>query len=484
MSAGASVALFVLGSIGCGETGSSEAASSEQHFESCSSKCEPLWARTFESNWTDARKITFDRQGNTVVLGKFNENTDVGCGPMAGAGDSQFVVKFDPKGTCLWARSVSGSPANGKSPKGAAWDVIGSVFDDTGAITVLTKVEGTVRVGEQTSAPLGAFDMLVVKYDASGNVSYFSRFGGEGRAELLPKAIGASKDGGVWVTGWTRGKVALGEATFQSEYAKNFVARLTPDGKVAVAKIISGPGADDRAVSVESMAVAADGSVVLVGDNAFPVQIGQDTLPPSPSRLANAAIVKLDANGTPLWARNLGNLEPISGHMAAASAEDVAVDPDGTIFVSGEVTGRLETPGGAIELGKGESADPIVARVSATGQVTWIRPLKGANSPVKIALAGGAVWTSSGVEKAVDLPGGTVTVTGPRALVTRHSLGGNLEWAHAYGAEGIVSPSTFDVSDDGHIALTGYTSGASLGSTKLHVGYRRPVTFAAVLPTK
>lgn len=101
------------------------------------------------------------------------------------------------------------------------------------------------------------------------------------------------------------------------------------------------------------MTVGPDGSVYVAGAT-------EGSLPGASSQGEwDAVLVKLDADGNMLWLRQYGT-------AATESARDVAVAPDGSIWVVGQTEGALA----GASLG---GADAYLARFSAEGELEWAR---------------------------------------------------------------------------------------------------------------
>ena len=108
-------------------------------------------------------------------------------------------------------------------------------------------------------------DAFAVKFDNNGNVVYSTYFGGSGSEVATAAAVGA--DGSFYVAGSTTSAdlpvtagAYLSKAALTNGTAGSFVLKLNPDGSVAWATYLTGPGS-----SVASIAVDSQGNVLAGG---------------------------------------------------------------------------------------------------------------------------------------------------------------------------------------------------------------------------
>jgi hypothetical protein len=128
------------------------------------------------------------------------------------------------------------------------------------------------------------------------------------------------------------------------------------------------PGQFARALIVDgihdqtSIAVDADGSIFVAGDHQGAVSLGSVVLP-APTGPA-VAIVKLTADGAPVWARSLSG-------GTAASIRTIAATPDGDLIVGGVYRGAGFDPGrGALP--NVNEQDAFLARLDGgDGATAW-----------------------------------------------------------------------------------------------------------------
>jgi hypothetical protein len=135
-----------------------------------------LWAKTLGGNSQDCGRCviqTFD--GGLVVTGLTES---------FGAGDWALLLsKFDSAGNHLWTRTLGGSAG------------------ETGNSVIQTSEGGFVVTGYTWSFGEGSSDLLLAKFDASGNHLWTRTLGGSG--EDWARSVTQTSDGGLVATGTT-----------------------------------------------------------------------------------------------------------------------------------------------------------------------------------------------------------------------------------------------------------------------------------------
>jgi hypothetical protein len=151
-----------------------------------------LWATNI-LGYAQGQGIATDAAGNAYVTGsftgltKFETAARVPDGARFTATDSAamatpgktltmsdsasdlFVAKYDPGGNLVWVRSAGG--ASDMSGQGIAMDSFGNAY-------VTGKVDGTVNFGGTALTPSQGDNVLLAKYDSSGNFLWATTSGG------------------------------------------------------------------------------------------------------------------------------------------------------------------------------------------------------------------------------------------------------------------------------------------------------------------
>lgn len=294
-----------------------------------------LWAVSLGGAGGDEpRGIAVAPDGDVYLTGFFSETADFDPGPgrseLASAGGADaFLLRLNPRGELVWARRLGGKLGDAGFGVTAARD----------AVYVTGRFQGTLDLpaappaGKEAAPPArlegaGRSDAFVARFDPEGNLQWARRLGGgkddEGRG------IAPGRGGEVWVAGHFEEAASLGaEAGLALKSAGRsdvFVARLDPEGRTLWAGRMGGAGADECA----SAAAVRGGGVALTGR--FTRSADFDPGPGSTSLASSgpvdAFVVRLDASGGLVWARQMGGQGSDAG-LAVAS------DRNGSVYAAG-----------------------------------------------------------------------------------------------------------------------------------------------------
>jgi serralysin len=165
-----------------------------------------------------------------------------------------------------------------------------------------------------------------------------------------PLTISTNTDGSFYVSGWGEDYTHNGIGIAVNKYDAN--GNILWQSNLGV-----GAGERNRGAFVQSSAVSKDGSLYIVG-NANGRIDGQSSLGKT-----DAFIVKYSPDGTKEWSRLFGS----TGHEFATS---VAVDNDGSIYVTGQTSGS-NTFDGKAKPGGTNAPTAFVTKFSADGSKLW-----------------------------------------------------------------------------------------------------------------
>lgn len=168
------------------------------------------WAKNAGGASLDyAYSVATDVNGNTYVAGGFQSSSiTFGTATLANAGggsvSDMFIVKYDATGNVLWAKSAGGTSAD---------DAYSIITDASGNVYVVGYFQSSsITFGSTTLTNAGAYDMFIVKYDASGNVLWAKSAGGTNHDAANSVITDAS--GNVYVAGYFQSSsITFGSAT-------------------------------------------------------------------------------------------------------------------------------------------------------------------------------------------------------------------------------------------------------------------------------
>ncbi|MEO0211241.1 MAG: T9SS type A sorting domain-containing protein [candidate division WOR-3 bacterium] len=261
-------------------------------------------------NYYDMLLVKYNSSGNpqwvrTLALGDFEygysliEDGDGGIivadrtTTISGNGDV-LITKFNSSGTWLWSRRIGGSG------------------DDGAQCIIRTSDGGYAITGWTDSYGAGAYDILVMKFDPSWNISWTKTIGGGGYD--LGFSLIQTSDGNFAILGQTESFGAGGRDII--------LTRLDASGNHIWTRTIGGPGNDDMGGDLGSLyggrqliVQTPDGGLELIGSTESYGVGGPDIL-----------VSKFDINGNQIWTRVLGGASYDYGHsITNASGNTLAI---------------------------------------------------------------------------------------------------------------------------------------------------------------
>ncbi len=162
----------------------------------------------------EAFGVVTDESGSVYVTGYFRDTIDFEGNKLYAAGlfdDDIFLAKYLADGTFSWVRQLGGAGSD------IAYDIAAS---SDGHVYL------TGRFSERLTAPIndigapftflskGGFDIFVAKYNADGERTSISQYGGIGYDSA--QAIALDNDGNYYLTGFFNGTIELGDQQLMS----------------------------------------------------------------------------------------------------------------------------------------------------------------------------------------------------------------------------------------------------------------------------
>lgn len=160
-----------------------------------------VWARSGGGTLRDrGNDIAVDAAGNSYVAALFSGTATFGSFGLTSAGSEDVaVVKYDPAGNVVWARSAGGSALD--RGLGIAVDVDGNSY--------VTGLHSGATFGPFVLTSAGGIDIFMARYDAAGNVVWAESAGGSISSDWgLGVAVDA--DDNSYFTGFYVGTATFG----------------------------------------------------------------------------------------------------------------------------------------------------------------------------------------------------------------------------------------------------------------------------------
>ncbi len=183
-----------------------------------------LWSRAFGSEKSERpTSLVVDPSGNIYLGGTYLGPLDFGGGALQPAGGSDiFVVKFDPSGTLLWAKSFGGPGLD---------DDAHLAMDAEGNIVLTGVFTESITIGSKNLTSAGLTDVFVTRLgSADGLPLAVQRLGGADAEAIGALAILGS--GLTAIGGSFSGTMSVGSTALTSLGDSDaFLLKLTSDDR-------------------------------------------------------------------------------------------------------------------------------------------------------------------------------------------------------------------------------------------------------------
>lgn len=243
------------------------------------------------------------------------------------------------------------------------WDI---AVDNSGNTYVVGIFSVQTSLGDIELEAKGETDILAAKLDPHGNWVWAVRAGGTSFNN--GHSITIDEDNNVYITGdfWEDGD--FGDTILTG--GGGFIAKLDTDGNWIWAK--------KAGSSVKSAAVCSQSNVFLTGSFNETANFGDIELVPE-GRI-DIFVAQIESNGDWVWAQRAGG----GSTGGVDSGEDIVVDNNGNVFVTGQFSGRGDF--GDIRLRSDGLRDLFVAKLDNEGNWLWAERAGGESHIISLAL--------------------------------------------------------------------------------------------------
>jgi len=430
------------------------------------------WSQSFGQNGTLGLRVALDLQGNAFFVGHYNGTLDFSSAgtpasckltavtdlDAAGGEQDGFLVKLDPCGKCLWARSFGGH--------GNQETYRVDVDQSTGDAVIAGEFSSSIDFGGgKVIASGGGKDVFVARINGGSGATVWARGFGDS-ADQIAYGLGAG-GGSVWVAGDVQGTIDFGKTPTGPA-----VHPLTSNGGwdvfVAALDFYSGDEVwshsygDTSDQNVRALTNSQAGGVLVAGSFTGTLDFSggpKALVSGGGATVSNGFAVLFDVDGNHVWSRGIGGTE-------AARSESIAND-SGLTYVYGGASGQTDY-GAGYKLGTaGTSAAYTLSLYTSDGTTSWaqIMTSTGGVTPGAVAVdpTNHHVYTTGVFQGTSDYLGTQMTNLGGTTwflLEASDANGGPLNHRQA-----VPSPTAFNiglglaVSSDAVFACGYYTVG-------------------------
>ncbi len=290
---------------------------------------------------------------------------------------------------------------------------------------------------------------LATAWFASPAHAAFYHLWSQGYGDSLPQtvtAVGGLPDGDVVIGGIFQGEMDFGGGVFSSTepgYFAPFLARLSSGGSHVWSHGFAGAG------GISDIAVDASGDVIVAAWVDKTVDFGGGPL--TSAGASDIVLARFGDDGSLLWNKRFG-----SPQLETPTA--VALEPDGSIVITGYFQKRVDLGGGFLQSFGGY--DVFVARYTADGTHLWSQRFGNSDFQEghQIAVApNGDVAVAGRLAGSIDLGSGTLTSAGADdVFLGVWDTHGIARWSRRFGGLGFERSGGLVCDSDGNLVLTGY----------------------------
>lgn len=370
------------------------------------------WAKRFNgvSNSDDyLQKLLITANGNIAVGGYSFKSL---------ASFDFVTIMYNPSGNVLWTREYNG-------PASSSDQLSDMCSDENSNIYICGKSSG-IGTG---------LDYAAVKYDASGNQQWASRYsGGTGTSEETPFAMTVDASGNVFLTGYSNS---------QSAYFDFLTVKFNSSGAQQWVKYYNGvEGFFDKAIDV----LTDSGGNCYITGNSIKFSDGTSDL----------MLIKYNPAGDVLWVKTYdgpGGLDDIPIKLVKNNAGNVLVLGDSYSYFFNPLCG---------------TSDYLILNYNQDASLNWESRYDGAGNGIDIATSiipdnnGNSFATGYSFDKVANYDMATV----------KYNSNGAPLWASRYdGNNGIDKSSDVTIDSSGYVYVSGSSQGAGSGYDILTIKY-------------
>jgi len=326
-----------------------------------------VWAKKFGGeSFDNGTDVTTDAAGNVYVTGVYQESADFDPGEnefilTSSGGLDIFVVKLDPNGNFIWAKSMGGPEYEETSAIGT--DASGNIYLNGYFFGEMNFDPGQ---SDFSLTPAGWSDGFVTKLNSDGTFAWAKQFGGDDFDLSLDMKVTPSGD--LYFVGnfnstadFDPDPVTVHNLTAEGE--AGFLLHLNADGGYVNAINL---GEATQGIFLLSVDVDALGAAYITGYFGGELPLGlingiETTL--VAADFYNGVVLKVSANGNVAWATQFTGAE-------ASVPYTVAINSRSETLVSGFYGGTLQLGDTLLTITSENVMESFLAKLDANGQFT------------------------------------------------------------------------------------------------------------------
>ncbi|MFO0757186.1 MAG: hypothetical protein U0359_11895 [Byssovorax sp.] len=407
-----------------------------------------LWSKRF-GNATDQEcdVVRTDTAEDVYLANYITGLVDYGLGNVGG-GEDISLVKLSAGGTTLWSKAY---------PDGTKQYPNGLGLDDTGKLFLAGGYYFTLKFGAP-AAPItaaGNDDLFAAGFGTNGATLWAKSFGDASQFQQF-NYMAIDPAGNPVMTGWLSGSANFGGGNLNGNNVDIVVVKLNKAG----GHLWSHAYGNGNLQGGHGVAVDASGNVIVVGYSNGAVNFGGGAMGPAGSSIF---LLKLDGNGNTLWVKHFASTQN------ELKPQRVAVDAAGNIYIGGGKRGNINFGGGTLNTTAGAGIyDLYLAKFDPSGNHVWSKNYgDGQNQwadDLRVDLDGNLIVTGSFIGS-MNFGGGALnsmggTEFGGDVFLAKISPAGNQLYAARFGDGSQQEPKSLTVDASGNVILCGLFQGS------------------------
>jgi len=350
-----------------------------------------LWAKNPDGTpEAAAGSIAIDGANNVYVTGSF-------WGPTLTIGDTTltnvnysayedqsdiFIIKYDPSGNVLWAKSMGGS----KSEVG--WSIAVDPFDNiilSGWFTSPDAAFDSLILVSLEDDPNLLGDTYIAKLNSNGKVLWVKGAGTTGYYDIV-ESVTSDNSGNIYAIGTYSGpSITWDTLTLDNTalgFSDIFITRLDSAGNIIWLKNIEGD-ADDNGRGIAS---DSHGNIFITGSFASStLNFGNTSLINSHPGTGDWFIAKYDSTGN-----------QVSAHSAEGNGNEfdwraVTCDAEGNVYATAEYSSDVLTFDSISSIGNAGYLDIFIVKYNSSGDLVWVTSIGSDSNDEPLGIAVSAV---------------------------------------------------------------------------------------------
>lgn len=275
-----------------------EGSSSDVFLVKYSSNGDFQWAKSGAGTYSLAKSVTCDSQNNVIISGSYNGMITFSETDAASTLTGIYLAKYDGQGNLIWLKSGTSNSQ--------CWfnDLIS---DDDNNIYATGKISQTIKFGAYTVPNIGGDDMVISKFNSSGDLMWMEVEGNDYPASTTVSnydcgnSIALDQNGNVFVGGSLLDTIdASGQGMTSYQFAT--IVKYDNNGM----QLWLNKYGDNEVNIIKNIALDNNGDPLVIGNYSGEFAIGSYQLPTQSSD-SRAFLAKFNStDGNPLWASEHG----------------------------------------------------------------------------------------------------------------------------------------------------------------------------------